>query len=96
MWGELAGRERLFSPPSQFSRLGIHVSLRAIFPNLLPCVCYGFGWDYLSFFPLHILLLKSICIHLSPGSSCGLVAYTCAMVFFMGHTAIFLLVGIQA
>ena len=32
--------------------------------------------------------LKSIRIHLSPGSSCGLVAYTCIMVF-MGHTAIF-------
>ena len=35
----------------------------------------------------------SIRVHLSPGSSCGLVAYTlrictCAMAF-MGHTAIF-------
>ena len=45
-------------------------------------------------------LLKSIRIHLSPGSSCGLVAYTlCILVqrytFFMGHTAIFLLVGIK-
>ena len=38
--------------------------------------------------------LKSIHVHLSHGSSCSLVAYTCTMVyFFMGHTAIFLLVG---
>ena len=44
-------------------------------------------------------LLKSIRVHLSPGSSCGLVAYTLRILeqrytFFMGHTAIFLLVGI--
>ena len=29
--------------------------------------------------------IKSICVHLSPRSSCGLVVYT----FFMGHTASF-------
>ena len=41
--------------------------------------------------------LKSIRIPLSPGSSCGLVAYTCAMVYFLcGYTVIFLLVGMQA
>ena len=39
--------------------------------------------------------LKSIHLHLSPGSSCGLVAYTLHILaqrytFFMGHTAIFL------
>ena len=35
--------------------------------------------------------LKSIRVHLSPGSSCGLVAYTLhnGILFFMGHTAIF-------
>ena len=37
-------------------------------------------------------ILKSICVHLSPGSSCGLVAYTFHIlaqwyIFFMGHTA---------
>ena len=45
--------------------------------------------------------LKSICVHLSPRSSCGLVAYTLRILaqwytFFMGHTATFLLVGIKA
>ena len=39
-------------------------------------------------------ILKSIRVHLSPGSSCGLVVYTLRILaqrytFFMGHTAIF-------
>ena len=29
------------------------------------------------------LILKSIRVHLSPGSSCGLVTYTCATVYFL-------------
>ena len=42
----------------------------------------------------HISTLKSIHVHLSPGSSCGLVVYTLRILaqrytFFMGHTAIF-------
>ena len=37
--------------------------------------------------------LKSICIHLSPGSSCGLVAYTCATVYFLYGTYSYLLTG---
>ena len=42
--------------------------------------------------------LKSIRVHLSPGSSCGLVVYTLHILaqrytFFMGHTAIYLLTG---
>ena len=42
--------------------------------------------------------LKSICVHLSPGSSCALVACILAQryTFFMGHIAIFSLVGIKA
>ena len=37
--------------------------------------------------------LKSIRVHLSPGSSCGLVAYTCAMVYFPYGTYSYLLTG---
>ena len=40
------------------------------------------------------MALKSVRVHLSPGSSCGLVACTLRILaqwytFFMGHTAIF-------
>ena len=47
---------------------------------------------------MHCICTKS---HLSPGSSCGLVTYTLRILaqrytFFMGHTAIFLLVEIKA
>ena len=37
--------------------------------------------------------LKSIRVHLSLGSSCGLVAYTCAMVYFLYGTYSYLLTG---
>ena len=36
-------------------------------------------------------MLKSIRVHLSPGSSCGLVAYTCPMVYFLYGTYSYLL-----
>ena len=38
-------------------------------------------------------ILKSICVHLSPGSSCGLVAYTCATVYFLYGTYSYLFTG---
>ena len=37
--------------------------------------------------------LKSTRVHLSPGSSCGLVAYTCATVYFLYGTYRYLLIG---
>ena len=37
--------------------------------------------------------LKSIRVHPSPGSSCGLVAYTCATAYFLYGTYSYLLTG---
>ena len=56
-----------------------------------------FGAPYVAGWVHHmnicIVWLKSIHVHLSPESSCGLVAYTCAMVYFLYGTYSYLLTG---
>ena len=42
---------------------------------------------------MYIRQLKSIRVHLSPRSTCGLVAYTCIMVYFLYGTYSYLLTG---
>ena len=51
-------------------------------------------YSLLRYYNLTDILLKSIRVHLSPGSTCDLVAYTLRILgqrytFFMGHTAVF-------
>ena len=41
--------------------------------------------------PKYFTSLKSIRVHLSPGNRCGLVAYTCATVYFLYGTYSYLL-----
>ena len=67
--------------------------VRADLQDVHVCSC-----TYMYMYTLYICIilcdtLKSIHVHLSPGSSCGLVAYTCTTVYFLYGTYSYLLIG---
>ena len=67
-----------------------------VFVGLCSALCCDCSCNACALYIWHIALsLKSIRIHLSPGSSCGLVyfAHTCAMVYFHYGTYSYLLTG---
>ena len=76
------------------TRTHVHVHVCIYRLPVLHCMCIVSEFVCVS-------VTKVYRVHLSPGSSSGLVTYTLRILakwytFFMGHTAIFLLVGIKA